>query len=265
MATPVAEMKKILKAYDSLSLRKSPPFEYTLAWLKRRAPKSKKREDTPEWWSLLDTASRCKDALSRGAAFRSEGSSDLSDGLAARQASELELECLLAIAHATSGGPEAVLQNMEGTKKVSKLRADEDEEEGDPSTPSNLELVLGVRKLLAEQFAQDPAAKAAEAALALVARDLEQGPDDEMTEAISLAHLLSHPPLSCFKCGAVVGSKVDGTVLKQMRTELTGVLRNSQIPIDKPGLLRYLLVTTARHLAVDQPDCPTLVPIRSML
>lgn len=263
MATPVAEMKKVLKMYDGLSLRKSPPLEFAMAWLKRNAPKSKKREDAQEWWALFDTARRCADALSKTNTFRS--GSELSDGLAARQATELEMECLLTIANATAGGPEAVIKDMEGSKRVSKLSAVEDEEEGEPSVPSNLELIVGVRKVLAEQLSHDPAAQAADAALAIVARDLEQGPSDEMTEAISLAHLLSHPPLSCFKCGAVVGSKVDGTVLKQMRTELSGVLREAQIPINKPGLLRFLLMTTARHLAVDQPECPSLAPIQSML
>merc|ERR1719163_2728559 len=106
---------------------------------------------------------------------------------------------------------------MTGSKKVSKLRGDGDDEEGDPFAPTNLELVQGVKTFVAEQLAGNAkhadVAKSIDAALGLIVQDLDQGPASEMSEATSLAHVLSHPPLTCFKCGAMVGSKVDPTVL----------------------------------------------------
>merc|ERR1712048_591399 len=207
--------------YEDINLRKSPGLEYAMAWLKRKAPKSKKKEDDPQWWALLDTCKLCVEGLSQGAAFR-EGDEGLEAAIAARHAVELELDCLIQVAKISKGSVEEVLNDMTGSKKVSKLRGDGDDEEGDPFTPTNLELVLGVKKYLAEHLSQEAknadAAKTIDAALALVVQDLDQGPASEMQEANSLANILSHPPLTCFKCGATVGSKVDPTVLMQMRT-----------------------------------------------
>lgn len=269
MASSVEEVQVVAASYDALGLRKSPALEYTLSWLRSRAPPSLQKEDAASWWALLDLARLVVDSASKGAGFRG-GALSLSDGVTGRQASEAEMECLVAIAEATAGSAQAVVEDTSNAPKKKPKRAgddDDDEEDCTPTFPSNSELIRGVQKLIADHFAKDATdvAGSMSKALEVVALNLNLSPANEEAEAVSIAHVLDMPNQKCQVCGVNLGSSADASIIGQLRSELAHKLRDDEIPIDTPGLLRHFLTVTGRKLSHDQPENARLAPIRSML
>ena len=108
--------------------------------------------------------------------------------------------------------------------------------------PSLIELVTAVRDFVERQAMPRLEghaafhARVAVNALAIVARQLEQGPAAEAEELARLRALLGH----------------DGTLDAQNR-ELCARIRAGEIGLDTPGLAEHLRATTFAKLAVDQP------------
>lgn len=269
MASPIEQVHVVAASYDSLGIRRSPGLEYALAWLRSRAPDSTKKEDAASWWALLDLARQTVNCASRGAGFRG-GKLSLDDGIAGRQVSEAEMECLVAIAEATGSSAQAVVEDTSTAPKKKPKRAgddDDDEEDCTPTLPTNAELVRGVQRLIADHLMKDgaEAARSLSKALDVVALNLDMSAAAEESEAMSIAHVLDMPSQKCQVCGVNLGTSADASIIGQLRSELAHKLRDDEIPIDTPGLLRHFLTTTGRKLAQDQPESPRLAPIRSML
>jgi len=108
--------------------------------------------------------------------------------------------------------------------------------------PTLIELVSAVRDFVERQAMPRLEghaafhARVAVNALAIVARQLEQGPEAEAAELARLRALLGH----------------DGTLDAQKR-ELCARIRAGEIGLDTPGLAEHLRATTLAKLAVDQP------------
>lgn len=265
MASSVEQVQAVAASYDSLGIRRNPTLEYTLSWLRSRAPPSLKKEDAASWWALLDLARQVVDSASKGAGFRG-GAMSIGDGVAGRQVSEAEMECLVAIAEATAGSAQAVVEDTSTAPKKKPKRAgddDDDEEDCTPTFPTNSELVRGVLKLF-EKDSGD-VARSISKALEVVALNLDLSPAAEEDEAVSIASVLELPSQKCQVCGVNLGTSADASIIGQLRSELSHKLRDDEIPIDSPGLLRHFLMTTGRKLAHDQPENARLAPIRSML
>ena len=114
----------------------------------------------------------------------------------------------------------------------------------DPPTPA--ELVTAVREFLEEQAMPQLEGRAAfharvaANALAIVARQLELGPQAETAELTRLRDLL--PELR----------QGQGT-LEELNRELCGRIRSGDLDCETPGLAEHLRRTTLDKLAVDQP------------
>ncbi len=108
--------------------------------------------------------------------------------------------------------------------------------------PSMLELVAAVRDFLEQRAMPELKghtafhARVAANALAIVARELEQGAAATTAERDRLARLLGH----------------DGD-MTALNRELCAAIRGGRIGLDTPGLADHLAQTTRDKLAIDQP------------
>ncbi len=80
-------------------------------------------------------------------------------------------------------------------------------------------------------------ARIAASLVAMVARELQQGPADDAAETLRLKALLEAS---------------DGN-LAELNSELAARLRDGRLAIDSPGVAQHLWATTLAKLAVDQP------------
>jgi Domain of unknown function (DUF6285) len=109
--------------------------------------------------------------------------------------------------------------------------------------PSTLELVTAVRDFLEQRAMPELTghtafhARVAANALAIVARELEQGGTSGEAERARLAKLLGH----------------DGTLMVLNR-ELCAQIRGGKMDLDTPGLADHLALTTRDKVAIDQPN-----------
>ncbi len=109
--------------------------------------------------------------------------------------------------------------------------------------PSMLELVAAVRDFIERRAMPELKghtafhARVAANALAIVARELEQGGAANEDERARLAALLGR----------------DGTLL-ELNRELCARLRDGRIGLDAPGLGEHLALTTRDKVAIDQPN-----------
>ena len=109
--------------------------------------------------------------------------------------------------------------------------------------PSALELVTAVREFIEKHAMPELQgrtafhARVAANALAIVARELEQGPKAADDELASLKALLGR----------------DGTLEEQNR-ELCHRIRSDGIAVDNPALARHLVRSTLAKVAIDQPN-----------
>jgi hypothetical protein len=109
--------------------------------------------------------------------------------------------------------------------------------------PSALELVTAVREFIEKHAMPELQgrtafhARVAANALAIVARELEQGPAANAQEHERLRLLLGR----------------DGT-LDELNRELCRRIRDSRLSVDDPGLARHLTVSTLAKVAIDQPN-----------
>ncbi len=108
--------------------------------------------------------------------------------------------------------------------------------------PTAKELIEAVRAFLEERAMKELTghaafhARVAANALAIVERELEQGPRAEAEERARLAALLGH----------------DGE-LGDLNAELAGKIRSGEISLEAPGLRDHLWQTTLDKVAIDQP------------
>jgi hypothetical protein len=108
--------------------------------------------------------------------------------------------------------------------------------------PSSVELVTAVREFLEDHALPNLEgrnafhARVAANALAIVARQLERGPEAEAREQERLAALLG----------------TEGTLDEQNR-ELCRRIRSGRLALDDAGLVSHLRTTSLDKLAVDQP------------
>ena len=108
--------------------------------------------------------------------------------------------------------------------------------------PTLAELVSAVREFLEEQAMPNLEgrdafhARVAANALAIVARQLELGPEAEASEQVRLQALLGN----------------EGS-LDELNRELCRRIRSGDLAIDDPDLLDHLHTTTLDKVAVDQP------------
>jgi hypothetical protein len=109
--------------------------------------------------------------------------------------------------------------------------------------PSALELVTAVREFIEKHAMPELQgrtafhARVAANALAIVARELEEGGSAAGTEAERLRHLLQQ----------------DGT-LSELNRELCRRIRDGRVAWDDPALGEHLVPTTLAKIAVDQPN-----------
>jgi hypothetical protein len=109
--------------------------------------------------------------------------------------------------------------------------------------PSALELVTAVREFIEKHAMPELQgrtafhARVAANALAIVARELEQGPKADADEHARLKALLGR----------------DGT-LDDLNRELCRRIRTNSITLDDPALATHLVQTTLAKVAVDQPN-----------
>jgi hypothetical protein len=108
--------------------------------------------------------------------------------------------------------------------------------------PSAAELVTAVREFLEKHALPQLSGRTAfhgrvaANALAIVARELEQGPAADATETAGLRALLGH----------------DGTP-EELNRELCRRLRDGRIDPMDPALARHLVTSTLAKVAIDQP------------
>jgi hypothetical protein len=108
--------------------------------------------------------------------------------------------------------------------------------------PSMRELVEAVRDFLEQKAMPELKghtafhARVAANALAIVVRELEQGPQSAKGELERLRRLLGH----------------DGT-LDELNRELCKRIRDGAFTLDTPGLGEHLTITTREKVAIDQP------------
>ena len=108
--------------------------------------------------------------------------------------------------------------------------------------PAAIEIITAVKEFIEKhampQLAGHTAfhARVAANALAVVIRELEQGPAAGYDEAARLRHLLNR----------------DGS-LDSLNRELCRRLRENEMPIDNPALIEHLRLTTLAKVAIDQP------------
>ena len=109
--------------------------------------------------------------------------------------------------------------------------------------PSSLELVTAVREFLEKHAMPELQgrtafhARVAANALAIVARELEQGPKANGDETERLRKLLGR----------------DGT-LDELNRELCLRIRSGGLPVDNAALAQHLTATTLAKVAIDQPN-----------
>ena len=108
--------------------------------------------------------------------------------------------------------------------------------------PSALELVTAVREFIEKHAMPELQgrtafhARVAANALAIVARELEQGPSANTGEHARLRELLGR----------------DGS-LDELNRELCHRIRSGTLAIDTPALAAHLVTTTLAKVAIDQP------------
>ncbi|NOT42294.1 MAG: hypothetical protein HOP13_17610 [Alphaproteobacteria bacterium] len=109
--------------------------------------------------------------------------------------------------------------------------------------PSSLELVTAVREFIEKHAMPELQgrtafhARVAANALAVVARELEQGPKANAEEYAHLKALLGQ----------------DGT-LDELNRELCHRIRTNGVALDDPALANHLARTTLAKVAIDQPN-----------
>lgn len=109
--------------------------------------------------------------------------------------------------------------------------------------PSALELVTAVREFIEKHAMPELQgrtafhARVAANALAIVARELEQGPKAATEELASLEALLGR----------------SGTLDEQNR-ELCRRIRSNRVAVEDPALAKHLVQSTLAKVAVDQPS-----------
>ena len=109
--------------------------------------------------------------------------------------------------------------------------------------PSALELVTAVREFIEKHAMPELQgrtafhARVAANALAIVARELEQGPSANTQEHVRLRALLGR----------------DGT-LDELNRELCHRIRSGSIALDDPALAAHLVTATLAKVAIDQPN-----------
>jgi len=108
--------------------------------------------------------------------------------------------------------------------------------------PSTKELIEAVRAFLEEKAMPELKghtafhARVAANALAIVERELEQGPTAQTGERMRLMQLLGH----------------EGT-LEDLNAELAKAIRAGDLTLETPGLADHLWATTMDKVAIDQP------------
>lgn len=108
--------------------------------------------------------------------------------------------------------------------------------------PSALELVTAVREFIEKHAMPELQgrtafhARVAANALAIVARELEQGPQSSAEELARLKAMLGQ----------------DGT-LDELNRELCRRIRSASLAVDEPALAAHLVQSTLAKVAVDQP------------
>jgi hypothetical protein len=109
--------------------------------------------------------------------------------------------------------------------------------------PSSLELVTAVREFIEKHAMPELQgrtafhARVAANALAIVARELEQGPNANAAEIERLKRLLGR----------------EGT-LDELNRDLCRRIREGKLSVDDPALAHHLTVTTLAKVAIDQPN-----------
>lgn len=109
--------------------------------------------------------------------------------------------------------------------------------------PSTKELIEAVRAFLEEKAMPELKghtafhARVAANALAIVERELEQGPTAQTAERMRLMQLLGH----------------EGT-LEELNAELAKAIRADELTLETPGLADHLWTTTMDKVAIDQPN-----------
>jgi len=108
--------------------------------------------------------------------------------------------------------------------------------------PTTKELIEAVRAFLEEKAMPELKghtafhARVAANALAIVERELEQGPTAQTGERMRLMQLLGHE-------GA----------LEDLNAELAKAIRAGEVTLETPGLADHLWATTMDKVAIDQP------------
>uniref|UniRef100_A0A7S4PXI7 Aminoglycoside phosphotransferase domain-containing protein n=1 Tax=Alexandrium monilatum TaxID=311494 RepID=A0A7S4PXI7_9DINO len=211
------------------------------------------------WWALAGSVRWSILCLQQGANFRAD-SARFENGVVGRRACEGELDCLITIAEA-AGGVDAVLASAEGVEgEVGVEEPRRERMAEDSGFPAGEELVLGAQRLLSAQVLSALTAagdvrnaflvRVVNNALGMVARSLRMGPSADRAEAVALARLLGP--------GAA-----DADSLSALRRVLAAGLRSGQVPLERPGLLRHLLVCTGRQALMDQPKYASLATLQS--
>lgn len=109
--------------------------------------------------------------------------------------------------------------------------------------PTTKELIEAVRAFLEERAMPELKvhtafhARVAANALAIVERELEQGPTAQTGERMRLMQLLGH----------------EGP-LDELNAELAKAIRAGELTLETPGLANHLWATTMDKVAIDQPN-----------
>jgi len=109
--------------------------------------------------------------------------------------------------------------------------------------PTTKELIEAVRAFLEEKAMPELKghtafhARVAANALAIVERELEQGPTAQTGERMRLMQLLGH----------------EGT-LEELNVELAKAIRAGELTLETPGLADHLWATTMDKVVIDQPN-----------
>ena len=109
--------------------------------------------------------------------------------------------------------------------------------------PTTKELIEAVRAFLEEKAMPELKghtafhARVAANALAIVERELEQGPVAQMGERMRLMQLLGH----------------EGP-LEELNAELAKAIRDGEMSLETPGLADHLWATTMDKVEIDQPS-----------